>query len=87
MRVWAKGIPSKETVTEWVKYYGEEYKDLSYSISLDEYHCTEKKMRESRLALYSLDGGVIYLANSPLGEWIFIVPGSMMDAVFKEVCK
>lgn len=86
VRVWVRRTQSKESVTGRVKKIGEEYKDLSYSINLEEYHCTEKKRRILSLTQYSSGGGII-LSDDSLGEWSFIVPGSIGDAVFKEVCK
>ena len=86
VRVLVKHTRSKESVTDWVKEFGVEYKNFSYSIDLEEYHCTEKKRRILSLAQYSLGGGIIFSDNSP-GEWSFIIPNSMADVVFKEVCK
>ena len=84
--VWVKLTRSKKSVTNWVKTFGEQYKDFSHSIDLEEYHCTEKKRRILSLTQYSLGGGTIFSDNSP-GEWSFIIPDSMADAVFEEVCK
>ena len=86
VRVLVKHTRSKESVTDWVKKFGEQYKDFSHSIDLEEYHCTEKKRRILSLTQYSLGGGIIFSDNSP-GEWSFIIPNSMADVVFKEVCK
>jgi hypothetical protein len=86
VRVWVKLTRSQESVTGWVNKFGEQYKDLSYSIDLEEYHCTEKKRRILSLTQYSLGGGIIFSDNSP-GEWSFVIPDSAADAVFEEVCK
>ena len=86
VRVLVKQTRSKESVTGWVNKFGEEYKDFSHSIDLEEYHCTEKKRRILSLTQYSLGGGIIFSDNSP-GEWSFIIPDSTADAVFEEVCK
>ncbi len=86
VRVLVKHTRSKESVTDWVNKFGEQYKDFSHSIDLEEYHCTEKKRRILSLTQYSLDGGIIFSDNSP-GDWNFIIPDSMADAVFEEVCK
>ena len=86
VRLLVKHTRSKQSVTDWVKEFGEQYKDFSYSIDLEEYHCTEKKRRILNLAQYSLGGGIIFSDNSP-GEWSFIIPDSTADAVFEEVCK
>ena len=86
VRVLVKHTRSKKSVTDWVKEFGEEYKDFSYSIDLEEYHCTEKKRRLLSLAQYSLGGGIIFSDNSP-GEWMFIPLNSIAEVIFKEVCK
>jgi len=86
VRVLVKHTRSKESVTDWVKKFGEQYKDFSYSVDLEEYGCTERKRRILSLTQYSSDGEIIFSDNSP-GEWILIIPDSMADAVFEEVCK
>jgi hypothetical protein len=86
VRVWVKQTHSKESVTDWVKDLGEKYKNLSISMLLEEYHCTEKKRRVLSWADYSLGGGIIVSNNYP-GEWRFIIPDSTGDALFREVCK
>jgi len=43
VRVLVKHIRSKESVTDWVREFGEQYKDFSYSVDLEEYDCTERK--------------------------------------------
>jgi hypothetical protein len=85
VRAWSKKIYSRKAVNEWVKDVGEKYKDLSYSITLVEYHCTEKKMRILTTTFYSSGGGVI--GESPPDEWMFIVPDSKGEVLFEEVCK
>ena len=86
VRVLVKHTRSKESVTDWVKEFGVEYKNFSYSIDLEEYHCTEKKRRILNLVQYSSGGGIIFSDNST-GEWSFIIPNSTADALFEEVCK
>ena len=86
VRVLVKHARSKESVSDWVSNFGEQYKDFSHSIDLEEYHCTEKKRRMLSLTQYSLDGGIIFSDNSP-GEWRFTIPDSTADAVFEAVCK
>ena len=87
VRAWLKKTYSKKGVTDWVKNFGDEYKDFSYLISLEEYHCTEKTYRIIRLTTYSLGGEAISKEVDPSAKWGFIIPNSMAEAVFKEVCK
>jgi len=86
VRLWVKITNSKERITDWIKKSGEEYKDFSTQMSLEEYHCTEKKRRVLSMTFYSSDGGIILSSNS-IREWRFIIPDSIGDAVFEEVCK
>ena len=86
VRVLVKHTRSKESVTDWVRKFGEQYKDFSHSVDLEEYNCTEKKRRILSLTQYSLDGEVIFSDNSP-GEWSLIIPDSTADAILEEVCK
>ena len=83
--VWVRVTYSQKSVSDFVKEYGEKYKDVSYSIELQEYNCTEKKAKTLSGADYSL-GGILNSGNS-LEEWKFIIPDSVGDGVFKEVCK
>ncbi len=58
--VLVKHIRSKESVSDWVREFGEQYKDFSYSVDLEEYDCTGRKRRILNLTQYSLDGGGIF---------------------------
>jgi len=86
VRIWAKVTHSRRSVTDFVKERGEKYKDVSYSIELQEYNCTENKLHTLSGADYSL-GGVVINSGNTLEEWKFIVPDSVGDGINKEVCK
>jgi len=86
MRASLKLTHSKESVAEWVKQLGKDYKDFSYSIYSAEYNCTERKSRILSRIHYSSDGRIIFSENSP-GEWTILTSSSLGDSVFKEVCE
>ena len=86
VRAWLKLSHTKESVAEWVKQLGEDYKDFSYSIYSAEYDCTERKSRILSRIHYSSDGRIIFSENSP-GEWTILTSSSLGDSVFKEVCE
>lgn len=85
VRVWEQTTFSEIDVNKFVKKLGSKYKDLAYAIALYEYDCAERKTRSLSSTFYSL-GEVISSESSSEG-WSFIVPDSVAEAVFKEVCK
>jgi hypothetical protein len=86
VEAWFKFTYSKESINELVKKFGEQYKDGSHSVMLYEYYCTEKKYHILRSTAYSLEGNVIFSNNSPT-ERESLVPDSVGEDMFKEVCK
>ena len=88
IRVWDKAVYSKKLVTATVKVLGERYKTLNHSKNLIELHCTEKKGRVLKIVYYSTDGGVLDSYNySRELDWKFIVPGTVLDDLYKILCK
>ena len=53
---------------------------------LEEINCVEKTIRLLSWINYDNRGGVIYSSSSPL-ESDFIIPESMGEKLYKEVCK
>ena len=86
VRVLVKQIHSRKSAIDWVKKYGEQYKDFSHSINLEEYQCTENKRRILSFTQYSLGGEIIFLDNAP-GEWMSVPLNSIAGVILKEVCK
>lgn len=85
-RVWTKSDYTEKGVLEWVGKVGKIYENLSHSIVLWEINCAEKRQRRLTLTVYDHKGSVINFNSSP-SEWDFIVPESVTDELYKEVCK
>jgi hypothetical protein len=71
---------------DWVEKFGEIYANLGDSIDLSEINCIEKKFRMLSLTHYDNKGGAIYSTRSQ-SEWKFIIPESIGDRLYKEICK
>jgi hypothetical protein len=83
VRVWAKSIYTG--VSEIVLSVGEEYKNVTFSEDLMEINCSEKKYCVLCTAYYSTDG--ILDSESKVKEWQSIAPKSVMEKLYKAVCK
>lgn len=87
VRVWVKVNYTKKGVIVWVGRLGKKYEDLSHTKELCEINCVEKMFRSLSINFYDNKGGVIYSSSSPLLKWDFIIPESINEALYKEVCK
>jgi hypothetical protein len=88
VRVWEKRIHTEKGVINWMGTYGKKYANLSYSIGLLEINCIEKKVHVLSLTHYENSSKVIdSYSYSSSGEWEFIVPESIAEGLYKEVCK
>jgi hypothetical protein len=86
VRVWERWNLTEKGVLVWVQELGKEYENLSHFIILWEINCTEKKSRSLSETSYDNKGKVIISSSSPK-EWDFIIPESMHENLYKEVCK
>ena len=86
VRFWTKSVWTEKGVLSWVKDSGKKYENLSHTIYLQEINCAEKKIRRLSVTQYGHKGSVIDIIDSP-SYWIFINPESMMEILYKEVCK
>ncbi len=86
VRVWLKVDYTEKGVIDKVGNLGEKYENLSNTRALWEINCVEKKARMLSETAYDNGGGVIYSSGSPL-EWNFIIPESMGEVLYKEICK
>ena len=87
--VWARLEYTKKGVTGVVKQYGKHYADLSYSLELLEFNCTEKRERLLSITEYSVEGKILY-ANSVkdrLPGWKTIPRDSVESSLYQTVCK
>ena len=87
VKVWVKKIYGEKKVKEYIKGLGPEFKELSYDFSLIEFNCSEKKFRLLAFSYYNQDGGLISSFTPDSSFWNFIVPNSILDALFNIVCE
>jgi len=86
VRVWLRSNLTETGVTDAAGKLGKEFENVNYFIILREINCAEKKSQRLSMTYYDNKGRVIHSEGSP-GGWEFIVPESMFDLLYKEVCK
>jgi len=86
VRVWERTNYTEKGVMDWVGKFGEKFANLSYSISLEETNCAEKTYRFLSGHYYDNSGKLILSDSSPT-EWLSIVPGSIAEGLYEEICK
>ena len=87
VRFWCKNIYSDEGKESKIKALGDRYKDVESRIDLLQIDCNEKKFGILQLTYYDSKGSVIYSEDYSTGEERFIVPDSLLDTLYKIVCK
>jgi len=85
VRVCAKYVYTEKGAGEIVVSLGEEYKTVTSSVDLIEFNFSERKYRILSTAYYSTDGILDF--ESKVSEGQSIVPKSLMEKLFKTVCK
>jgi len=86
VRVMIKLDYTEKGVINYVGKFGKEYENLKHSIILWEINCAEKKQRRFSLTNYDHKGSEINSFSSPL-QWRVIIPESIGEGLYKEVCK
>jgi hypothetical protein len=86
VKVWVKVDYTEKGVIDYVGDLGKKYENLSHEKSLWEINCVEKIFRQLSWIAYDNKGEVIYSSSSPL-RWDFIPPESIVEALYKIVCK
>jgi len=86
VRVWLRWNWTEKGVMVMVGNFWKKYDNLSHSIDLHEINCVDKTIHSLSLTAYNNKRGVIYSSSSPL-EWDSIVPGSIIEILYKKVCK
>ncbi len=89
VRVWVRWTFTEKGVMDMVRSVGNKLEKLEYSISLNEINCREKTNRLLSSLYYDNNGKMIYsLSSSKLPtEWLFVVPESNADNLYKKICK
>lgn len=86
VRVWERRNFTEKGITDMVVSFGPSYKNLSFSMCLYEINCIEKMARILSLTYYDNKGGLIHTISSS-SEWTFIIPESIDESLYKEICK
>jgi hypothetical protein len=73
-------------VSEMVKKFGKQYKNIDHSKGSEEISCSEKKLRILSYIHYSKQGEIIHSTPSE-GEWNYIIPDSQWERLYHLVCK
>lgn len=76
-----------EGLDDYIKKFGEEYRDMSHSKVLHEINCAEQKKRVTYITHYNHDGNIIYSEGSMLTRWVDIHPESIGESLLKAACK
>jgi hypothetical protein len=86
LRVWQKWLPSLQKVNEVVKERGLGYENWDYTLFLTEINCKVGLQRLLQIAEYDTGGKVIDAEYYCDDCWIFIIPGSVGEALFEALC-
>jgi hypothetical protein len=86
VRVWTRLVYTEKGVLGMVGKFGKGYENLNYLKNLNEINCLEKKFRILSVFYCYNKESVINSIRFP-SEWVFVVPESIMENLYKEVCK
>jgi hypothetical protein len=86
VRVWERMNFTEKGIMDEVESLGKTFKKLEYSVVLHEINCAEKTVRMLSSTDYDNKGRVIFSDSSPT-KWLFIIPGSIGESLYKEICK
>jgi hypothetical protein len=91
VRVWTKTIYSEKDINDFVTKYGQWAKNIGDTRALKEIDCKEKKLRLLSLNVYSKWGDMLMMADESalkeFGEWNFIAPETILESLYKVLCK
>jgi hypothetical protein len=82
VRVWIKLEYTKKGIAEYVKKFGKDYENLSYSLQLWEIVCPKKEQRILSISQYSVEGNLIN-TKSAKGRLSQSLGKSLSEAVCK----
>ena len=86
VRVWIRWDYTEKGVMDTVEKFWKKYENLDHLKYLREINCVEKMIRYLSATYYDNKGKVIHsLSSSP--ERHFIIPESMGENLYKEICK
>ncbi len=86
--VYEKCVLTQKGVRGWVQRLGNSFNNLSYTISLSELNCADKRWRWLAMNFYSNEGKILKsVAADTLSEWDLINPESLVEPLYEAVCK
>lgn len=86
LKVWQKWVPSPKKVKEMVQEDDLRYENWDDTVFLTEIDCGEGLQRLLRIWEHDTSGNVTYTEDYSDSCWIFIIPGSVGEALFKAIC-
>jgi len=86
LRIWQKWLPSPKKVEEMVQEDGLRYTNWDHSLLLTELDCGEGQQRLLEILEFDARGNVTYVDDYSDSGWIFLIPGSVGEALFKAIC-
>jgi len=86
VKVWTRWDWTEKGVLAWEEGSGKKYENFNQSRILYEINCLEKKFRRLSETLYNNKMELIDSISSP-SKSDFIVPESIIEGLYKEVCK
>jgi len=87
VRVLVRTVFSEKGVDIHVKEFGEGVKNLNHVEDLLEFNCVDKKTRVLQSTIYAKDGNILASDTSSELEWRVIIPDSLGETLYNEVCK
>jgi hypothetical protein len=78
---------SENGVRRIAEAFGREYEDLSYSISVREINCPERKIRSLGVTYFSRAGKPLDAAVDSQTDWHPIEPTAVIEGLYQMVCR
>ena len=85
VRVCVQSIYTEKGVSHWVKWGGNKFQKLEFTLIMFELNCAEKSIRHLRIVFYSKNGEEFYPIKNE--EWHLFAPDSMSGTLLQEICK
>ena len=86
LRIWQKWLPSRKKAEEMIQEDGLRYTNWDYSLLLTELDCGEGQQGLLEILEYDTSGHIKLMEDHSDSGWIFLIPGSVGQALFKSIC-
>jgi len=87
IRVYVKRLYTEKGVSDLVGVLGVKFKTVRHSVDSYEVQCGDKKFRLLSSVVYSTDEEILESFNYQEPTWKVIVPESVIDTLYKTLCK